>query len=85
MKKALIEKQAQTNGLIPNVGVVISHTRQQVRIRDLDQVYEDILVQGEEMEKFMSALKEASAMMPDLPVKDALVVVTAPFVGGKWS
>lgn len=85
MKKALIEKQAQTNGLIPNVGVVISHTRQQVLIRDLNHVYEDILVQGDEMDKFLSALKHATAMMPDVPVKDALVVVTAPFVGGKWS
>lgn len=70
---------------IPNVGVTISHSNRNVRIRDLNHVYEDILVQGDDMDKFLSALKHATVMMPDLPVKDALVVVTAPFVGNKWS
>lgn len=70
---------------VPNVGVTISRSNNNVRIRDLDQVYEDILVQGDEMAEFMSALKNATTTMPTVPIKDALVIVTAPFVGNKWS
>lgn len=70
---------------IPNVGVTISKANRNVRIYDRDRVFQDILMQGEDMNNFLTELKSAQAMMPDLPIKDALVVVTAPFIAGKWS
>lgn len=70
---------------IPKVGVVISHTRKEVRIRDLDQVYQDVLIQGEDMQKFQDELRQATKMMPDVPIADALYVITAPFIAGRWS
>lgn len=70
---------------IPKVGVVISHARQEVRIRDLDCVYQDILIQGEDMQKFQDELRHATKMMPNVPIGDALFVVTAPFIAGRWS
>lgn len=69
---------------IPNVGVKISKANNSVLIQDRDRVYDDILMQGEEMQQFLQELKSASRVMPDLPIRDALVVVTAPYIAGKW-
>lgn len=79
---------AQPRGIgcsIPNVGVTISKANRHVVIRDRDQVYEDILMQGEDMDKFLQELKHATQNMPNASIKDALVIVTAPYVGNKWS
>ena len=70
---------------IPKVGVVISHTHQRVRIRDLDHIHKDVLIQGDEMRKFQDDLREACKIMPNIPIGDALYIVTAPFIAGRWS
>ena len=73
-----------TTHSIPNVGVKISKVNSQVLIQDRDRVFDDILMQGEEMQQFLEELKLASRVMPDLSIRDALVVVTAPYIAGKW-
>lgn len=69
---------------IPNVGVKISKANQSVLIQDRDRVHQDIVMQGKEMQQFIQELKDVSRAMPDVSIRDALAVVTAPYVAGKW-
>lgn len=85
LNQAVIHRSVGNGCSIPNVGVKISKSNRQVRIQDRDCVYEDILMQGEDMNKFLQELKDATRAMPDLPIKDALVVVTATYVAENWS
>lgn len=71
--------------LIPNIGVRISKANRQVRIQDLDRVYDDILMQGDDVSKFLEELKQATRAMPDVPIKDALVILTSTYVAENWS
>lgn len=65
----------------PNVGVRFSKAKNNVCIVDRDQVFEDILMQGEDMAHFLSELKQ----MADLPIGDAIAAAAAPFIASKWS
>lgn len=67
-----------------NVGVCVSRTNRNVRIFDRNQVFEDILMQGEDMNQFLQELKQAHIDKRDLPIGDVIASIAAPFVASKW-
>jgi hypothetical protein len=77
--KQIEKKSAQS------VSVVISRTKNNVRIRDMNKVYKDILVQGEAMNQFLNELKLAANLMSDKPIGETIALVSASYTSSNWS
>ncbi|WP_151708833.1 hypothetical protein [Acinetobacter brisouii] len=62
----------------------ISKTKRTVVLRDLDRINKDITISGAETDKFFHDLSNATKSMPDVTLSDALNIVTASVVAGRW-